>query len=202
MQDIWESLHFTRSRINRFLATSSKDLGHHNFTKLHHFDHHGRLLHATHLSSSSWVSSDTRHRRFEASSTLARLQGLLNVSPSKLLAAVLGDLGVSTLHSIKTMTQFSSLFEHQTIHVDCFNAHGLLYECVFDALLCSSSYRPVGKPISHHVVTQPTFSSSSFWIIIPVILPATMLGYYSISASLMPSEFFHRRFDLLEVCFL
>jgi hypothetical protein len=38
-----------------------------------------------------------------------------------------------------------------------------------------------------------------FWIIIPAILPATMLGYYSMSASLMPSEFFHRRIDLLEV---
>jgi hypothetical protein len=34
------------------------------------------------------------------------------------------------------------------------------------------------------------------WIII------TMLGYYSMSASSMSSEFFHRRFDLLEVCFL
>jgi hypothetical protein len=42
----------------------------------------------------------------------------------------------------------------------------------------------------------------SFWIIIPAILPATMLGYYSMSASSMPSEFFHHRFDLLEVCFL
>jgi hypothetical protein len=29
-----------------------------------------------------------------------------------------------------------------------------------------------------------------------------MLGYYSVSASLMPSEFFHFRFDLLEVSFL
>jgi hypothetical protein len=29
-----------------------------------------------------------------------------------------------------------------------------------------------------------------------------MIGYYSMSASLMPSEFFHRRFDLLEVYFL
>jgi hypothetical protein len=40
-----------------------------------------------------------------------------------------------------------------------------------------------------------------FWIIID-ILPAMMLGYYSMSASSMPSKFFHRRFDLLEVCFL
>jgi hypothetical protein len=41
-----------------------------------------------------------------------------------------------------------------------------------------------------------------FWIIRPVILPATMLGYYSMSAPLVPSEFFHSCFDLLEVCFL
>jgi hypothetical protein len=76
---------------------------------------------------------------------------------------MLGDLGVSTLRSIKNMTQFSSLFfEHQTSHVACFNAWGLLYECVFDTLFFSSSYRPVGKPVSHHVVTRPTFSSSPF----------------------------------------
>jgi hypothetical protein len=93
--------------------------------------------------------------------------------------------------------------QHQTSHAACFNAQGLLYECVFDALLFSSSYRPVGKPVSHHVATQPTFSSLLlFWIIIPAILSTTMLGYYSMSASLMPSKFFHRRFDLLEVCFL
>jgi hypothetical protein len=132
---------------------------------------------------------------------LARLQGLLEVGPASLLAARLGDLGVSTLRSIETMTQFSSLFEHQTSHAVCFNARGLLYKCVFDALLFSSSYRPVGKPVSHHVVTRPTFPSL-FWIIIPAILPAMMLGYYSMSTSLMPSEFFHRHFDLLEAYFL
>jgi hypothetical protein len=42
----------------------------------------------------------------------------------------------------------------------------------------------------------------SFWIIISAILPAMMLGYYFMSASLMPSELFHRRFDLLEACSL
>jgi hypothetical protein len=57
------------------------------------------------------------------------------------------------------MTQFSSLFEHQTSHAVCLNARGLLCECVFDALLFSSSYRPIGKPVSHHVVTRPTSSS-------------------------------------------
>jgi hypothetical protein len=40
------------------------------------------------------------------------------------------------------------------------------------------------------------------WTTIPAILPTTMLEYYSMSASLMPSEFFHCRFDLLEACFL
>jgi hypothetical protein len=95
-------------------------------------------------------------------------------------------------------------FEHQTNHAVYFNARGLLYECVFGTLLLSSSYRPVGKPVSHHVVTRPTFFFSSFlfWIIIPAILPATMLEYYSMSASLTPSEFFHHRLDLLEACFL
>jgi hypothetical protein len=35
--------------------------------------HHQWLLHATHLSRSCWVSSDTGHCWFEASSRLARL---------------------------------------------------------------------------------------------------------------------------------
>jgi hypothetical protein len=39
-----------------------------------------------------------------------RLQGLLEVGRARLLVAMLGGLGVSTLHLIKTMTQFSSLF--------------------------------------------------------------------------------------------
>jgi hypothetical protein len=134
-----------------------------------------------------------------ASSRSARLQGLLEVGTARLLAAMLGDLGVSTLRSIKTMTQFST-FEHQTSHATCFNARGLLYESVFDALLFSSSYRPVGKLVSHHVTTRSTFFL--FWIIIPAILPSTMLGYYSMSASSMPSGFFHHCFDLLEVSFL
>jgi hypothetical protein len=61
------------------------------------------------LSRSCWVPLDTGHRRFEASSRSARLQGLLEVGPARLLAAMLGDLGASTLRSTKTMTQFSSL---------------------------------------------------------------------------------------------
>jgi hypothetical protein len=76
---------------------------------------------------------------------------------------MLGDLGVSTLRLLKIMTQFSSLFEHQTSHAARFNARGLLYECVFNALLSFLSYRPVGKPISHHAVTRSTLSSFFFF---------------------------------------
>jgi hypothetical protein len=38
----------------------------------------------------------------------------------------------------------------------------------------------IGKPVSHHVVTRPTFPFSSlFWIIMLAIMPVMMLGYYS-----------------------
>jgi hypothetical protein len=101
------------------------------------------------------------------------------------------------------MTQFSSLFEHQTSHVACFNARGLLYECVFDALLFPCPTDLLGNPFL--ITSSLDLLSSSllfFCIIIPAILSATMLRYYSMSASSMPSGFFHRCFDLLEVCFL
>jgi hypothetical protein len=48
--------------------------------------------------------------QFETFLRSASLQGLLEVGPARLLAAMLGDLGVYTLRLIKTMTQFSSLF--------------------------------------------------------------------------------------------
>jgi hypothetical protein len=65
--------------------------------------HHRRPLHATRLSRSCWVSSDIGHHRLEASLRSTRLQRLLEVGPARLLAAMLGDLGVSTLR-MKTMT--------------------------------------------------------------------------------------------------
>jgi hypothetical protein len=71
--------------------------------------HRGQHLHATYLPRPCWVSSDTGHYLFEASSRSARLQGLPEVGPARLLAAMPGDRGVSTLRLIKTMTQFSSL---------------------------------------------------------------------------------------------
>jgi hypothetical protein len=98
---------------------------------------------------------------------------------------------------------FLLFLEHQTSHAACFNARGLLYECVFDALLFSSSYRPIGKPISHHVVTRPTlFFSSSFLYHHTGHLSHHDARILLMSASPMPSEFFHHRFDLLEAYFL
>jgi hypothetical protein len=123
MEDIWVSPHSIHSRS----------------TLLRQF-HRWQPLHATHFSRSYWVSSDTGHCWFEASLRSVRLQCLPEVSPARFLAPMLGDLGVSTLHLINTMTPFSSLFfEHQTCHATCFNARGLLYDCVLDVLLFSSS---------------------------------------------------------------
>jgi hypothetical protein len=97
-----------------------------------------------------------------------------------------------SLHFVRWRPWFNFLLllEHQTNHVACFNARGLLYECVFDALLFFSSYRPVGKPVSHHVVNRPTFSLFLFWIIIPATPPAMMLGYYSWVHPWCPLNFF------------
>jgi hypothetical protein len=68
------------------------------------FEDYRRPLHATCPSESFWVSSDTGHHRHEASLRSARQQGLLEVGPARLLAAMLGGLGVSTLRSNKIMT--------------------------------------------------------------------------------------------------
>jgi hypothetical protein len=106
MQDIWASLHSILAKSTFFYGfivdrprTLQLELWHHQ-----------RSLHATRASRFYQVSSDTGHCWFKASLRSARLQGLLEVGPARLLAAMLGDLGVSTLRSIKTVTQFSSLF--------------------------------------------------------------------------------------------
>jgi hypothetical protein len=107
-----------------------------------------------------------------------------------------------SLHFVQDHDSGFISFEHQTSHAACFNARGLVYECVFDALLFSSSYRPIGKHVSHHVVTQPTFFLFFFFRPTyrhPAHHDARIL---LMSASLMASEFFHCRFDLLEACFL
>jgi hypothetical protein len=116
---------------------------------------------------------------FEASSRSARLQGVHEVGPARLLAVMLGDLGVSTLRSIKAMTQFSSLFGASNQPCCLLQCSGttlrvhLRRPLVFLVVptcwdICFSSRR-----YSTH------FFSSIFWTIIPVILPAMMLGYYS-----------------------
>jgi hypothetical protein len=104
---------------------------------------------------------------------------------------MLRDLGVPTLRLIEDHALVFLLFlEHQTSHAAFFNARGLLYECVFDALLFSSSYRPVGKPVSHHVVTRPTFFSSSFLDHHTGHLARHDARILLMSASSMPSDFF------------
>jgi hypothetical protein len=65
--------------------------------------HHQRPLHVTYLSRFYSVSSDTGHCRHMASLRLACLQGLPVVGPARLLAAMPGDLCVSTLRLIKTI---------------------------------------------------------------------------------------------------
>jgi hypothetical protein len=137
-----------------------------------------------------------------ASLRSTRLQSLCEVGPARLLAAMLRRSRCLYTSFDQDHALVSLLFlEHQTSHVVCFNARGLLYECVFDALLLSSSYRPFGKPVSHHIDTRPTLSSS--FLDHHTGHPArhdarTLL----MSASLMPSKLFHRHFDLLEACFL
>jgi hypothetical protein len=71
---------------------------------------------------------------------------------------MLGGLSVFTLRSAKTMTQFSSLFWASNQPSCLLQCSRLVYESVFDALLFSSSYWPVGKNVSHQVITRPTFS--------------------------------------------
>jgi hypothetical protein len=131
---------------------------------------------------------------FKASSRSVRLQGLLEVGPVRLLAAMLGDLGISTLHSIKTMTQFSSLFGAS-------NQPCCLLQCLGTTLRVRLR-RPLVFPHHTDLLGNPflitplldLFSLLSFWNIMPAILPAMMLGYYSMSASLMPSEIFSSSF--------
>jgi hypothetical protein len=141
---------------------------------------HSIHLKSTHLSRCCWVSSYTGHHRLEASLRSARLQGLPKVGPARLLAAMLGDLGVSTLRSIKTITQLSSLLSIIPAMLFASMLGDYSTSASSTPSCFSSSYRPVGKPVSHHVVTRPTlFPLILFWTIIPAILPATMLGYYS-----------------------
>jgi hypothetical protein len=93
--------------------------------------------------------------------------------------------------------------EHQTSHAACFNV-GDYSTSASSTPSCFLRHTDLlGNPfLIMSLLDLLLFSLFLFWIIIPAILPATMLGYYSMSASLMPFEFFHRRFDLLEAYFL
>jgi hypothetical protein len=131
-----------------------------------------------------------------------RLQGLPEVSPARLLAAMLGDLGVSSLRLIKNMTKFSSLFGAS-------NQPCCLLQCSGTTLRVR-----LRRPLVFLVVPTcwETFFSSHRYSI--YFFSASFLDHHTghparqddrillMSASSMPSEFFHRRFDLLEACFL
>jgi hypothetical protein len=109
-----------------------------------------------------------------------------------------------SLHFVRSRPclSFSSLFEHQASHAACFNARELLYECVFEDLLFFHHTDVLGNYFSSRGYSVYIFLLFFFWIIIPAILPATLLGYFFMSASSMPFELFHHHFDLLEACFL
>jgi hypothetical protein len=107
---------------------------------------------------------------------------------------MLGDLGVPTLHLIKTMTQFSSLLSIKP---------AMLPTSMLGDYSTSVSSTPsyflrrtnlLGNPFLITSLLDLLSLPSLFWIITPAILPATMLGYYSVSASLMPYEIFSSSF--------
>jgi hypothetical protein len=91
---------------------------------------------------------------------------------------------------IKTLTQFSSLFGAS-------NQPCYLLQCSGTTLRVR-----LRRPLVFFVIPtcwETRFPSRRYstyflffflWTIRPAILPATMLGYYSMSASLMPSNFF------------
>jgi hypothetical protein len=132
----------------------------------------------------------------------ACLQGLPEVSPARLLAAMLGDLCVSTLCSIKTMTQFSSLSGASNEPCCLLQCSGttlrvclrcplvfLVVPTCWETRFSSrrySTYFFFSSFLDHHT-GHPTCHDARILLM---------------SASSMPSEFFHRRFDLLEACFL
>jgi hypothetical protein len=107
MQDIWVSLHPIRSRLTLFLWL-----------------HYWQFQDIT-TSTSTTTEDFFMRRTFLDPSRYPQIlciidlrplwgrhayQGLLVVGSASLLVAMLGDLGASTLRSIKIMTQFSSLF--------------------------------------------------------------------------------------------
>jgi hypothetical protein len=114
---------------------------------------------------------------------------------------MLEDLGVSTLHSIKTMTQFSSLL---SIKPDMLSA----------SMLGATLRVRLRRPLVFLVVPtcwETRFSSLRYSI---YFLFSSFLDHHTghlarhdarillMSASSTPFENFHHHFDLLEACFL
>jgi hypothetical protein len=103
---------------------------------------------------------------------------------------MLRDLGISTFRLTKTMTQF--FFSLLSIKP------AMLPASVLSDYSTSVSSTPSCFPRRIDLLGNPFLITSLldllslllFWIIIPAILPAMMLGYYSMSASSMPSNFF------------
>jgi hypothetical protein len=142
--------------------------------------HHRRFLHSTHLSRPCWVSSDTGNCCLRPLRGRHAYKSFPEVGPARLLAAMLGDLGVSSLRSIKTMTQFSSLFGAS-------NQPCCMLQCSGTTLLVRLRHPLIFLVVpacwetrfsSRRYSTFFSFSSL-FWIIMSAILPATMLRYYS-----------------------
>jgi hypothetical protein len=61
---------------------------------------------------------------------------------------------------------YKDMLDNVVSHITCvsMNHQNQLEQMANGAMFAtfSSSYRPVGKPVSHHVVTRPTFSSLLF----------------------------------------
>jgi hypothetical protein len=102
----------------------------------------------------------------------ARLQDLPEVGPARLLAAM--------LRSIKTMTQFSSLFWSIK--------PAMLSASMLEDYSTSASSTPSCFPRRTDLIRNLFLITSLldllfflllFWTTMPAILPATMLGYYS-----------------------
>jgi hypothetical protein len=154
-----------------------------------------------HLSRSYWISSDTGHRRFGTSLRSTRLQGLLEIGPARLLQLSL-KIWVS-LHFVRSRPclSFSSLFRAS-------NQPCCLLQCSGTTLRVR-----LRRPLVFLVVPtcwETCFSSRRYSTCFFSFFLDHHTGHLSrhdarillMSASSMPSEFFHRRFDLLEACFL
>jgi hypothetical protein len=101
-----------------------------------------------------------------------------------------GDLGVSTLRSIKPCLNFSSLFGASNQPCCLLQCSGTTLRVRLRQSLISFIVPTCWEFFFSSCLHSTYFLFFFFWIIIPVILPATMLGYYSMSASLMPFNFF------------